>query len=242
MPTSENQMSIDGLERLYQQARAYVDQSGVEELNWQESLRPEDVTEADFLREAAWVIMCCGFRESTVRRLFGSVSICFWDWHSAQDIVVRRDRCVRAATMVFANSRKLEAICEIANVVATHTFQRIKEDLLGDPIPVLRELPFIGPITVYHLAKNLGFNYAKQDRHLARLASLFGFEGASDLCAHLSLKSGDRLATVDLVLWRYCADVGTGGIFQYASTSTDVEISRQALNGAGPRPGGEGRR
>jgi hypothetical protein len=170
--------------------------------------------------------MCCGFRESTVRRLFGSVSVCFWDWYSAQDIVARRDTCVRAASMVFGNARKLEAICDIANIVARRSFKRIKKELLDDPIPLLREMPFVGPVTVYHLAKNLGFNYAKEDRHLARLALFFGFQSASALCEHLSSKSGDRVATVDLVLWRFCADMGAEKIFQYASVSTGVTTSR----------------
>lgn len=70
-----------------------------------------------------------------------------------------------------------------------------------DKIAFLAALPWIGPITKWHLAKNFGVECAKPDRHLSRLANA---EGASvaDLCARLAAESGDRVATVDLVLWR----------------------------------------
>ena len=63
----------------------------------------------------------------------------------------------------------------------------------------LQTLPFIVPITVYHLAKNYGFDCAKPDRHLVRIA---GAEGTHELCARLARETGDRIATVDVVIWR----------------------------------------
>lgn len=65
-------------------------------------------------------------------------------------------------------------------------------------------LPWIGRVTKYHLAKNLGADVAKPDRWLERLARA---EGATtdELCRRLARASGDRVATVDVVLWRACA-------------------------------------
>jgi hypothetical protein len=44
-------------------------------------------------------------------------------------------------------------------------------------------------------------NVAKPDRHLERIAERTG-ETVADLCARLAAVSGDRIATVDYVLWR----------------------------------------
>ncbi|GMN03051.1 hypothetical protein MTsPCn3_17820 [Erythrobacter sp. MTPC3] len=66
-------------------------------------------------------------------------------------------------------------------------------------------MPWIGPITVYHLAKNLGADVAKPDVHLERLAR--GDKTTSQtLCRRLSRWTGYRVATIDTVLWRACAN------------------------------------
>jgi hypothetical protein len=70
-----------------------------------------------------------------------------------------------------------------------------------DKIAFLAALPWIGPITKWHLAKNFGIECAKPDRHLARLAEAEGVT-VTALCERLAAETGDRVATVDLVLWR----------------------------------------
>lgn len=67
-----------------------------------------------------------------------------------------------------------------------------------------QSLPWIGPITKWHLAKNLGANVAKPDRWLERVAVEAG-ETPAALCTRLSRATGDRIATVDVVVWRACA-------------------------------------
>lgn len=66
------------------------------------------------------------------------------------------------------------------------------------------EIPWIGSITKYHAAKNLGADVAKPDRWLERIAAVSG-ETVQDMCVRLATCSGDRIATVDLVLWRAAA-------------------------------------
>jgi hypothetical protein len=87
-----------------------------------------------------------------------------------------------------------------------------------DKIAFLDTLPMIGPITRYHLARNLGIDCVKPDRHLVRLAAAFGY-GSSDrvndqidivnrMCrdiqADLGGATGEFLGVIDVVLWRYC--------------------------------------
>ena len=67
----------------------------------------------------------------------------------------------------------------------------------------LKSLPFIGDITKYHLARNLGLNVAKPDRHLIRIAKAFGYSDVQKFCRKISFLSGDKIGVVDLVFWRY---------------------------------------
>ncbi|WP_174273352.1 hypothetical protein [Sphingomonas bacterium] len=74
-----------------------------------------------------------------------------------------------------------------------------------DLIAFCAALPFIGKVTKYHIARNLGGNYAKPDVHLNRLADREGVT-AQELCDRLAKGSGYRAGTVDMILWRACAD------------------------------------
>jgi ribose 1,5-bisphosphokinase PhnN len=69
----------------------------------------------------------------------------------------------------------------------------------------LAELPWIGPVTMHHLAKNLGTDTAKPDVHLERLARR-DRTTTHKLCQRLARETGYRIATIDSVLWRACAD------------------------------------
>ncbi len=64
--------------------------------------------------------------------------------------------------------------------------------------------PWVGPITKWHLAKNLGADAAKPDRWLVRLAESHE-ETVDGLCGRLAQDLGWRIGTVDVVLWRACA-------------------------------------
>ena len=81
----------------------------------------------------------------------------------------------------------------------------IRDRIEEKPLETLSEFPYIGPVTVYHLAKNLGFPVAKPDRHLVRIANVVGRASPAELCDELSLATGDPVQLVDLVLWRYAS-------------------------------------
>lgn len=188
----------------YLDAKKWLIEAGLEsEIEWQEFRDPTEVSESIFLAEAAWVVYNSGFREAIVRRNFDFISLCFFDWASAQQIVDAGPVCVEAAMLAIANRRKHEAVLEIAKQVAKYGFHRFRAELLADPLNYLRLLPYIGPVTVAHLAKNLGFDVAKPDRHLVRLQQRLGFSDVGAMCSHLASATGDPVRVVDLVLWRY---------------------------------------
>jgi hypothetical protein len=193
---------------LFKRAFEYIEcsENGREELEWQRNANWNSFTETDLLREAAWVVLCSGFRESIVRRVFDHISLCFCDWESADAIVKAAPFCKIAAHASFKNRAKLDAIVGIADDVHSAGFSEFKLAVLKSPIETLQKLPFIGPITSWHLAKNLGLDAAKPDRHLVRVASKLGFGSAHDICLMISKSIGEPLKVVDLVLWRYLAD------------------------------------
>ena len=195
----------------FQRAREAVAQTVLSrEIAWQRATRPGHFTETDLLREAAWVILCGGFREATVRRIFNYVSLCFFDWESASEIAEVGTDCVAAASTVFNHPRKLSAIVDVAQRVAHLGFAEIKNRIIGEPVIELRHFSYIGKVTAWHLAKNLGFDVAKPDRHLVRLAQVHGFADAHALCAALSQATGEPVRVVDLILWRYAAGGANG--------------------------------
>ncbi len=70
-------------------------------------------------------------------------------------------------------------------------------------VDFLKTLDFIGPITCYHLAKNIGLDVVKPDRHLVRITEATKFANPHDLCSLIAEMTGDKITVVDLVLWRY---------------------------------------
>lgn len=107
-----------------------------------------------------------------------------------------------AATDVFRHPGKAAAIDRIwlGRVALFGAYQAA-----DDKIAQLRTLPFIGEVTALHLAKNFGVDTAKPDVHLERLARR-EVTSTEQLCARLAAETGYRVATIDTVLWRACAD------------------------------------
>lgn len=193
--------------RFFSKACSYVQSAGLTaEIVWQRNAEFDEFTESDLLREHAWVALCSGFKESVVRRVFDHVSLCFCDWESAEAIVLAGDVCCATAIESFSNRTKLSGILAVAKHVHSIGFSNFKKTVLADPINRLQQLPFIGPVTSWHLAKNLGLDVAKPDRHLVRVSESLGFRDADHLCRELAASTGEQAKVVDLIVWRFLAD------------------------------------
>lgn len=174
-----------------------------EEIVWQASVDFDHLTESDFLREYAWVALSAGMHERIIRQRFQAVSQCFCDWESAATIIMQEDTCRRLALRHFNNHRKIEGIIKTARIVALIGFPSYKKTIGINPLRVLQSLPFIGPVTCYHLAKNIGLPFAKPDRHLVRIANSVGYSDVQEFCEDISACVGDSVPVVDIVLWRF---------------------------------------
>ena len=95
------------LTEAYLTAREYIVAAGYgEEIDWQDSRDFNRLTESEFLREAAWVVLNAGMSEAVIRRLFGRVSEAFLNWSSARKISIQSEQCVMRARHAFAHERK----------------------------------------------------------------------------------------------------------------------------------------
>jgi len=77
-----------------------------------------------------------------------------------------------------------------------------KCDTDEERIEFIQTLPYMGPATSYHLARNIGIDVAKPDRHLVRIAEHFNYIDVQQMCKDISSQTGDRIGTVDIILWR----------------------------------------
>ena len=174
-----------------------------EEIEWQDRVQFSEVSESQFLREAAWVVLSSGMREAVVRTKFPAFSLAFHNWLSARQISTNARQCRKSASLIFAHLRKINAIIEIARSIDRDGFDVFKHKIDSEGVIFLQSLPFIGPATSYHLGKNIGLDVVKPDRHLVRICALAGYASPIELCQKIASAVGDRVSVVDLVVWRY---------------------------------------
>lgn len=179
------------------------DEGYSDEIFWQNNVNFRDLEETNFIRELSWVILTTGMKEQVVRKIFYKITPCFLNWESAEIIVKHKNKCYNTSIKIFRNNRKINAIIQCAEKIDEIGFNRIKEKIEDDPIQTLLSFPYIGKITVYHIAKNIGICLAKPDRHLVRIANREGFDDVQKFCKFISEKSGDSIPVVDIVLWRF---------------------------------------
>lgn len=158
-----------------------------ETITWSENVIPPADARA-FAREAIYVICNSGMNFKTANGIY---------W-----------RCVRAlrrgqsSSEEFGHKGKTKAIDHIwRHRQILFAGFRIAEN----KVAYCHTLPFIGQITKYHLAKNLGVDTIKPDVHLMRLA-VRERGSAIALCERLAFLTGYKLSTIDSILWRACAD------------------------------------
>ena len=145
-----------------------------------------------------------GFKESIIREKFSYISLCFCDWESAREILINRDICLLTTLDTFGHRQKINAILKLAEIIELEGFERLKAKILKSPLKQLQIIPFIGEITTWHLAKNLGLSVAKPDRHLVRLANFLGYTDVQRLCRDVADIADEPVNVVDIVFWRYC--------------------------------------
>lgn len=158
-----------------------------DDIEWSENCGPPKDPE-DFASEAIFVICNSGMKNTVARMIF--------------DRIMPSVTAGRSAAEGFGHKGKVAGIDYI-----WRERRRLFDAFMAaeDKVEFCGSLPWIGGITKYHLAKNFGAQVAKPDVHLQRLANREGVS-CQALCERLAGVSGFKVATVDLLLWRACAE------------------------------------
>lgn len=185
-------------------AKNYVIEKGFScELEWQEELCFDMLTEQKFLNEISWVILASGMNDKVVRKVFPKIKSAMLNFESADLICKRKKTCYNKALKIFNHKGKIKAIIFAATYLKQNSISFIKSQILKYGVEFIQTFPYMGTATSCHLAKNLGLNLSKPDRHLNRISEALGFNSSSDLCKKISNVIDEKEAIIDLVLWRY---------------------------------------
>lgn len=195
-------LGTDELVRAYLTAKRQVVDGGFDdEVAWQLETARAPISPGLFVREAAWVVLSAGMSEVVVRRVFPALEDACHGFDLER--IAANQATVRARCLdLFAHERKIDAILGIARTARGLGHAGLVH-ALQDSESFLRSLPYIGPVTWRHLAKNIGMPVAKADRHMVRFAAAAGRESVDELCAEISGWLGEPIAVVDVVLWRW---------------------------------------
>jgi len=153
------------------------------DIEWAENLRPCDNAQ-EFCIEYIWVICNSGIKNKVAEIIFEKIKKAIANQVDISEVFGHKGKVSAIKKMILDHKEVFQQYLESEN----------KLEFCG-------ALPWIGDITKYHLVKNLGENYIKPDRHLVRIAKSFNTDPFK-LCQDLSDITGDRLHTVDVVLWR----------------------------------------
>lgn len=155
-------------------------------IDWSTNIQKPADADA-FARETAFVICGSGFRNSIAAPILERCMIALRAGHSAGTEFGHKGKH-QAIDFIWAERGRLFT----AYLSST------------DKLTFLRQMPWIGPVTCFHLEKNLGGNHAKPDVHMERLARRDGTT-THKLCERLARQSGLPVATTDSVLWLACS-------------------------------------
>jgi hypothetical protein len=80
------------------------------ELEWQEEVCFDMLTEQKFLNEISWVILASGMNDKVVRKVFPKIKSAMLNFESADLICKRKKTCFRKALKIFNHEGKIKAI------------------------------------------------------------------------------------------------------------------------------------
>lgn len=162
-----------------------VEEAGYsDEVKWAEEMKLCENADA-FAAEYVWVVISSGMKNQIARQIYDRVMLAYG--------------MGKAISSVFRNVKKVAAI---ENMLADRVRLFDEYQKAEDKVEWLFRLPFIGEITKWHLAKNLGMDVCKPDRHLMRIAVAKYGMTPKKMCETLAKETGLRVATVDQVIWR----------------------------------------
>ena len=168
------------------------------------------LSDVDFVKEIFYVIMTSGFNQKTAKKYYLKII----DYLDKNNKISYTDLLT-----IFHNKNKIKAIESIWNnrTDIHNKFYKLKSN--EEKLNFLFNLPYIGEITKYHIARNLGINVVKYDIWIQRLSiallksnlKVNTSKLSSDvkkICDNMfdeiSKITGEKIGYIDVVLWKSC--------------------------------------
>lgn len=200
--------------KLFRKAEAFVTKNFPEDIEWSRkalSLANSVITKQHFYGEYVFGVFVAGFRYSVVKSKMEDIRRAYFDFKP--DIVEENAYWVKDDMMkILANERKIDATIKGAKMINKIDNWRDFLDEARSNIYKLEELPYVGPVTKYQIARNIGINIIKPDIHLVRLANCYKMD-VFDMCRKIADETGRSLHMVDTIIWRSCEQ----GFIQFKS-------------------------
>ncbi len=199
------------LRPLWEHVKAAIESAAPERVAYFRNLPgPAEISDQFFLSELAWVVYNAGFREETVWAKWPGLSKAFLDFNPLRLAAAPYYVTILEVRRVFNHFRKARAVMDAARRVAADSpvGARLAAMSTEEALAYLQTYPFIGPVTRYHLARNIGLDVVKPDRHLVRLAAFCGYETPAALVAEIAAFAGERVGVIDYILWQWLAATG----------------------------------
>lgn len=169
------------------------------------------ITPQSFLREYAWVVYASGFKVEILAKKWKNLSSAYFNFDpiriptSAEDFAMLRQKVFE----VIAHQNKFKAIM-VTMMLVKKEWEILKRRVLTGRIDDLKQLGYIGNVTKYHLARNLGIcDTGKPDIHIVRLSKHFGYNSPMKFIDKAAEIAKVKRGIVDLAMWAYASDHGT---------------------------------
>ena len=172
---------------------------------------PKKLSPTAFASAVSYVILASGFNQNTAKKI-----------HKIIMPLMNQNPTIDDLKKFFKNDVKLKSIIKVWQNKNAFCDEYYSCKNLDEKISCLKKLPYIGDITVNHLARNLGENVVKYDRWIQRLGALdagnpeiFAIidngklnpqikKYCDDMFVHLVAQTGLPRGYIDVVLWKSC--------------------------------------
>jgi hypothetical protein len=192
------------LEDYFYVALDYCEKYHAPTVQYYREITPDKVDARYFWSEYIWCVYTSGFNAKVVTKHFPALMAAYGPW----DASIWESRAWAKVKDLIGNKRKCHAIIRTRTWMRDMGWERFQREYLNSP-DALAQLPFVGSITKFHLARNLGMDAVKPDIHLERVAERFQAGTPDEMCHFLSGLSGERIGVVDFIIWSFCAAFGS---------------------------------
>jgi hypothetical protein len=200
-------MDTRRLLRLWNDAHRYMKKERAGELRWARSISRNtwhNIGSSTFLREYAWVVYAAGIRNDILDQYWPRLRRAFGGFRLTR---VAKMRSTTRVIAVFRNEQKASHVLQGSAMIQAEGFRAFKARVARNWEQELEGLPGIGPITKFHLARNVGLaDTGKPDLWVSRITKLAYASDWQAMLQYLSKRSHLPPRAVDVVLFRYGAD------------------------------------